>query len=286
MQKKKNRIVLLVGSRRQVSLLVWVQTKASLRGDISNTRTWVAKPSRNEPPGLDPGTVCHDGHPVQRGLPVEQHHIAVREMTLHNVAKLEVCGCQGAVTKLEQPALALLELNGLSSRPKLRACSMQVPFTTLTADKYSCTGPHSTGTKGTAQGLRRSSSKRNSTRTSLADTHTPICLLSVPGCECYLTAMQRQFTPRAHKHAPGATVSMCKYWGHNVLALPTVKCIVDAQPLGMLSSSTRHDQLSRPPPSLPLNLHHLSLSTMRWAVAVIAHSHVRSAPCCLPLRTH
>ena len=38
--------------------------------------------------------VGHDTELVQAGLPVEKHHVAVVQMPLHNVARLEVLGQQ------------------------------------------------------------------------------------------------------------------------------------------------------------------------------------------------
>ena len=40
-------------------------------------------------PGLqDAGAVRHDGHAVQRRLPVEEHHVAVLQVALHHVPHL------------------------------------------------------------------------------------------------------------------------------------------------------------------------------------------------------
>lgn len=40
------------------------------------------------PPGHDLDAVRHDGHAVQRGLPVEQHDIAVAQVPLHDIPHL------------------------------------------------------------------------------------------------------------------------------------------------------------------------------------------------------
>ena len=44
---------------------------------------------RGSPPGHDADAVGHDGHPVQRGLPVEEHDVAVLQVPLHRVAHLQ-----------------------------------------------------------------------------------------------------------------------------------------------------------------------------------------------------
>lgn len=51
-----------------------VRPRPSARGSPHSAPSLVEAQSA---PGHDTGAVCHDGHAMQRGLAVEQHHVAV-----------------------------------------------------------------------------------------------------------------------------------------------------------------------------------------------------------------
>mmetsp|Transcript_41853 Transcript_41853/g.107090 ORF Transcript_41853/g.107090 Transcript_41853/m.107090 type:complete len:579 (+) Transcript_41853:833-2569(+) len=60
-------------------------------------------------PGHDARAVCHDGHAVQAGLAVEEHHVAISQVALHDVAHLELRRDALAVAILEEPLAAIGE---------------------------------------------------------------------------------------------------------------------------------------------------------------------------------
>ena len=65
-------------------------------------------------PRHDPSSVRHDGHLVQRGLAVEQQHVAVVQVPLNHVTVLELAG--------DAPAVAVLEVLGPAGFESHKVC--------------------------------------------------------------------------------------------------------------------------------------------------------------------
>ena len=63
----------------------------------------------------------HDGHLVQRGLAVEEHHVAVVQVPLNDVTELELRGHPPAVPVLEVLRAAALEAHEVGARVVVHA---------------------------------------------------------------------------------------------------------------------------------------------------------------------
>ena len=69
------------------------------------------------PPGHDSDPMGHDGHPVQRGLAIEEHDVSILQVALHNVSHPQVCSHSPSVPKPQMDFGPIRVADEIRARP-------------------------------------------------------------------------------------------------------------------------------------------------------------------------